>query len=80
MERHALKQHEKELQRQYKQLQSDKGDKLTILTALEGRSREVQLLKFGETIDTSLLDAIGIRNTEADELKQALKHQVSRYL
>ena len=38
---------------------------------------DVQMLKFGQVIDVSMLDSIGLRNKGADELRQILKNQVS---
>jgi len=34
------------------------------------------MLKFGQVIDVSMLDTIGLRNKTADELREALKQQV----
>jgi len=43
----------------------------------QARCRDVQLLKFGQEIDVwALLDTIGVRNHEADNLRRALKQQV----
>jgi hypothetical protein len=35
------------------------------------------MLKFGQVIDVTMLDTLGLRNKGADELREALKSQVS---
>eukprot|EP00879_Flechtneria_rotunda_P013188 GHRR01013773.1.p1 GENE.GHRR01013773.1~~GHRR01013773.1.p1 ORF type:complete len:651 (+),score=294.03 GHRR01013773.1:456-2408(+) len=74
-ERAWLKQQQKELQRQASQLAADRAAKEAHLAELTGRCRDVQMLKFGQVIDVSLLDMIGVRNQGADELRKALKQQ-----
>jgi hypothetical protein len=34
------------------------------------------MLKFGQVIDVTMLDTLGLRNKGADELREALKSQV----
>jgi chromosome segregation ATPase len=75
-ERCELKQQQRELHGRHSQLQSDKAAKETHFADLEARCREVQLLKFGQVIDVSLLDAIGVRNRGVEELREQLKQQV----
>ena len=40
------------------------------------RCLDIQMLKFGQQIDLSLLDTVGLCNNEAEELKSALHKQV----
>eukprot|EP00878_Enallax_costatus_P034181 GHUV01037850.1.p1 GENE.GHUV01037850.1~~GHUV01037850.1.p1 ORF type:complete len:128 (+),score=39.77 GHUV01037850.1:137-520(+) len=75
-ERSALRHQQKQLQHQHGQLQADQAAKQTRLSELNDKCRDVQMLKFGQVIDVSLLDTIGIRNKGADELKETLKQQV----
>jgi hypothetical protein len=76
-ERAALRHQQKELRRQHHQLQADREAKQGHLAELSAKCRDVQMLKFGQVIDVALLDTIGIRNRAADELREALKQQVS---
>ncbi|WIA29897.1 hypothetical protein OEZ86_012366 [Tetradesmus obliquus] len=76
-ERAALRQQQKELRRQHHQLQADKAAKQGHLAELSAKCRDVQMLKFGQVIDVALLDTIGVRNRAADELREALKQQLS---
>lgn len=76
-ERATLRHQQKELRRQHTQLKSDKEAKQVHLAGLNAKCRDVQLLKFGQVIDVALLDTIGVRNKGADELREALKQQVS---
>lgn len=76
LDRSALRQQQKELQRQHGQLQADQAVKQMRLSELTDKCRDVQLLKFGQVIDIALLDTIGVRNKGADELRDNLKHQV----
>jgi hypothetical protein len=72
----ALRQQQRELRTQHKQLQEDKAAKGTRLAELQGRAADVQRLKFGALIDVVLLDGISLRNRGADELRGALEQQV----
>lgn len=75
-ERAALHASQRELRRRHAKLVEDKAERDSHLEEQRARCRDVQLLKFGREIDTSMLDTIGVRNHAADELKAALKQQV----
>jgi hypothetical protein len=66
------------LRREHITLLEAKADWGLRLQEQQVRCRDVQLLKFGQEIDTALLDSIGLRNHAAEELKAALQHQVWR--
>lgn len=75
-ERAALRHQQKQLQHQHGQLHADQTAKQTHLSELNDRCRDVQMLKFGQVIDVSLLDTIGVRNKGTEVLKETLKQQV----
>jgi hypothetical protein len=58
-------------------MQEDKAAKESRLAELTAHCRDVQMLKFGQKIDVSMLDRIGLRNKTADDLREVLKGQVS---
>lgn len=60
-------------------VQEDKAVKEARLAELTAHCRDVQMLKFGQEIDVSMLDGIGLRNKTADDLREVLKGQVSRH-
>lgn len=74
-ERGALLQQQRQLQRAHRQLQANLAAKQAHLGTLEAHCRDVQQLKFGGPIDTSLLDVIGLRHKGVEELQAALKQQ-----
>ncbi len=75
-ERAALKDSHRSLQRQAAQLAADKASKEGRLEELQARCKEVQLLKFGQLIDLSVLDQIGLRGGGNAELKAQVVQQV----
>lgn len=79
-EKAGLRVAQKDLRRQHVQLAEEKAAKDAHLVEQQARCRDVQMLKFGQEIDVSLLDTIGVRNHAAEDLKHALKRQVCGYL
>ncbi len=75
-ERTALKDSHRSLQRQATQLASDKTSKEIRLAELQARCKEVQLLKFGQLIDLSVLDQLGLRGGGNTDLKALVVQQV----
>jgi hypothetical protein len=73
-EKAQLKRKQKELRREHIQLHRDKKAKEQRIAELEGRAYDVQMLKFGQLIDLSVLDRMG-SNKGAEDLKEALKKQ-----
>eukprot|EP00976_Prorocentrum_cordatum_P071208 1180232-Prorocentrum_minimum.AAC.2 len=55
-------------------LHRDKKAKEQRIAELEGRAYDVQMLKFGQLIDLSVLDRMG-SNKGADDLRESLKKQ-----
>lgn len=60
----------------YATTQEDKASKEEHLAELTAHCTDVQMLKFGQVVDVSMLDTIGLRNKGADELREVLKAQV----
>lgn len=75
-EKDELRAAQKDLRRKHVQLSEDKAAREAHVAEQQARCRDVQMLKFGQEIDTALLDTIGTRNRAADELRHALKQQV----
>jgi hypothetical protein len=75
-EKAALRADQKALCREHQELLQAKAAWDARLQEQQARCRDVQLLKFGREIDTSLLDSIGARNLAAEDLRLALQQQV----
>jgi len=73
-EKSDLKKKQKDLRGDHNRLQRDKKLKEARIADLEGRAKQVQMLKFGQEIDLEVLDRMG-SNKGAEDLKEQLKQQ-----
>jgi len=76
-EKAALRQQQRELKKEHMQLARGRQEKERRIAELETKARDVQMLKFGQLINLSLLDKAGV-NKAAEELKDQLKLQEAR--
>jgi hypothetical protein len=75
-EKAALRVEQRELRQKHRRLEEERTAKEAQLLEQRAKCRDVQLLKFGQEIDVSLLDTIGVSNNAVEGLKLSLKRQV----
>ncbi|KAI8619969.1 hypothetical protein BC830DRAFT_1059801, partial [Chytriomyces sp. MP71] len=69
-----IRKNHKELKKMHVSLIKSRKEKQLKLTEFEGRAIDVQMLKFGQTIDLEKLERMGI-NRNADELREKLQKE-----
>ncbi|KAI9333809.1 hypothetical protein BDR26DRAFT_805717, partial [Obelidium mucronatum] len=74
-----IRKNHKELKKMHVSLIKSRKEKQLKLMELEGRATDVQLLKFGQTIDLEKLERMGI-NRSADELREKLTREDNKRL
>ncbi|KAJ3125750.1 Cilia- and flagella-associated protein 44 [Physocladia obscura] len=74
-----IRKNHKELKKMHVALIKSRKEKQQKLTELEGRATDVQMLKFGQTIDLEKLERMGI-NRSADELSEKLQKEDDKRL
>ncbi|KAI9208942.1 uncharacterized protein BJ171DRAFT_171848 [Polychytrium aggregatum] len=73
-EKNDIKKSHKELKKMHVSLHKSRKEKLFKLQELEARAHDVQMLKFGQTIDLEKLERMGV-NRSADELREKLQKE-----
>jgi len=71
-EKEELRKNQKLLRKEHSNLLKSKKQKEERLRELEARSRDVQMLKFGQEVDLDVLEKMGVNKT-AEELREQLK-------
>nr|KAJ3422153.1 Cilia- and flagella-associated protein 44 [Polyrhizophydium stewartii] len=78
-EKADIKKQHKELRKQHVSFIKSKKEKQQKLQELSDRARDVQMLKFGQTIDLEKLERLGVNKT-ADELREKLQREDNKRL
>ncbi|KAJ3347586.1 Cilia- and flagella-associated protein 44 [Entophlyctis luteolus] len=78
-EKSDIRKSHKELKKMHISLVKSRKEKQTKLSEFEGRAVDVQMLKFGQTIDLEKLEQMGI-NRNAEELQEKLQREDQKRL